>query len=91
MNKKSLELILENLLNLSAEKINEGVKNLEVNNYCKKHGHKPQKEYEFISSGSRHGPKIHGFCRRCYFPYERNLTPKELDNYTKQIQTHFTI
>lgn len=91
INQRRLEKILENLKNISVEDINEKIKDLKVNNYCKEHGHLEDSITEYITAGSRHSPIVHGFCKRCYFPYKRVLTLEELEDYTKRIQAPMTI
>ncbi len=58
--------------------------------YCIIHGHKLDKN-EYTHSTNGIGPKVHGFCRRCYLPYERSLTSEELKSYIQKIQAPFTI
>ncbi|MCK9568176.1 hypothetical protein M0R72_04455 [Candidatus Pacearchaeota archaeon] len=59
-------------------------------NYCEEHGHKFDKNTEYISSGTE-GTMVNGTCPRCSDSYQRPLTFKEGENFHKRMNTPFTI
>lgn len=79
---------------MSIAEINEEIRisTLKSTAYCREHGgHVHDKEHEWTSARNYGVPKSHGFCKRCGFMYERNLTMNELENWNRMMTAPMTL
>ncbi|VVB82545.1 Uncharacterised protein [uncultured archaeon] len=59
--------------------------------YCEENGHITDEKTEWTSARNLYPPKVHGFCKRCFALYERELTMKEAEDWKKMMTTPMTL